>query len=95
MDLAFTLKELVGILEDVAVDGEFDGCISGIASLSEAVSGDVSFLGNLKYRSEVKGCRASVIFLPVDFAGTPSKDKSISAPKTHHSPWRSHTNDRA
>ena len=73
MDLAFTLKELVGILEDVAVDGEFDGCINGIASLSEAVSGDVSFLGNRKYRSEVKDCRASAIFLPADFAGTPSR----------------------
>ena len=76
LDIAFTLEELAGILDDVAVEGGFDGLVSGIASLEEARAGDVSFLGNPKYASAVGDCRASAIFVPTQFEGTPSEGQA-------------------
>lgn len=72
MDISFSVDEVATIVGAVSVKGKFDGKITGIAGLSEARGGDLSFLGNSKYRSAVAGCGASVILLPEDFEGEPA-----------------------
>jgi UDP-3-O-[3-hydroxymyristoyl] glucosamine N-acyltransferase len=39
--------------------------------LASARPGDLSFLGNAKYRGQVAGSAASVLLLPLDYEGTP------------------------
>ncbi|MEM8866652.1 MAG: UDP-3-O-(3-hydroxymyristoyl)glucosamine N-acyltransferase [Verrucomicrobiota bacterium] len=67
MSFAYSTERILEILgADARTHGVYSGLISGIASLSEAKEGDLSFLGNPKYRSEVDGCAASVLLLPSD-----------------------------
>ena len=49
--------------------------IRGIAALAEAGPGDLSFLGNPRYKTEVAITRASVVLLPADHAGDPAPDQ--------------------
>lgn len=72
MSFAYTTERILEIAGDGArTTGGFHGTITGIASLSEAVPGDLSFLGNPKYRKDAEASRASVLLLPLDFPGTP------------------------
>lgn len=48
------------------MEGDYAGSIHAISSLSEAEPGDLSFLGNLKYRCDLADSRASVILVPQD-----------------------------
>ncbi len=72
MQISYSVDALREIVNPVAVRGNAAGGITGIASLKEAQSGDLSFLGNTKYRKEVEVSAASVILLPPDFEGEPS-----------------------
>lgn len=73
MKLAFSLKRILEMLgTDVETLGDFSGEITGIASLAGAVAGDLSFLGNQKYRNQVPGSKASVILLPQAHVGEPA-----------------------
>jgi len=74
MSFAFSLDRIFELLgSDVSSSGSFSGDIVGIASLSSAAEGDLSFLGNPKYRSEVPASKASVILLPLDYEGEPAE----------------------
>ncbi len=64
MKLATIAAEIGGSLEG---DGELD--IGGLASLSEAVCGDISFLANPKYTSEIAATSASAVLVNVDWVG--------------------------
>ncbi|MGF1529841.1 MAG: UDP-3-O-(3-hydroxymyristoyl)glucosamine N-acyltransferase [Puniceicoccaceae bacterium] len=72
MQLHLTTEECLKIAGEGISSGIFKGTVGGIATLREAKEGDLSFLGNDRYRSEVAGSRASVIFLPLDFEGEPA-----------------------
>jgi len=50
--------------------------IIGVASLAEAESGNVSFLGNNKYKDMVASSKAAVILVPDDFEGMPTEGKA-------------------
>ena len=63
--------EIVGF--DAECIGEYQGDIVGIASLSEAVEGDLSFLRNSKYLKAVAASSASVLLLPKDYPEAPRK----------------------
>ena len=65
------ILEIVG--QDAELAGEYAGKIVGIASLSTASKGDLSFLGNPKYIAEVSSSNASVLLLPKNYKGTPRK----------------------
>lgn len=65
----FNLKELLPIFDSPETKGETDLNIQGIASLSEARPGDLSFLGNKKYSADVPCSKAGVLLLPKDYAG--------------------------
>jgi UDP-3-O-[3-hydroxymyristoyl] glucosamine N-acyltransferase len=72
MTLAYSAAELQAILAPVAVRGATTATITGIAALRDAVPGELSFLGNPKYKPEVAATRASVVLLPADFDGEPA-----------------------
>lgn len=76
MPYAYSTERLLEILgPEVETEGSYNGKISGIAALSEASRGDLSFLGNAKYRSQVAGCKASVLLLPQDYNGVPQENQ--------------------
>lgn len=72
MKLDFSLEDLTKILDNKAVEGAFAGRLTGIATLTDAKDGDISFLGNKKYIRQVPESKASVILVPEDYSGTPS-----------------------
>lgn len=76
MAFVFSLQRILDILPArVQSMGEYTGEISGIASLSSAQAGDLSFLGNTKYRTQVAESAASVLLLPLDYEGEPRENQ--------------------
>jgi UDP-3-O-[3-hydroxymyristoyl] glucosamine N-acyltransferase len=71
MELTLTTEEVASIVEPVARRGSTGGVVKGIASLDQAQPGDLSFLGNPKYKTQVPESRASILLLPEDYAGEP------------------------
>jgi len=68
MALVYPLSRIRQILgEDAEYEGSYEGEVTGIAALSEASSGDLSFLGNPKYKADALNSRASVLLLPKGF----------------------------
>ena len=73
MAFTFSRQRILGMLStDVESVGRFSGDITGIASLASAEAGDLSFLGNQKYRHQVRDSKASAILLPKDYDGEPA-----------------------
>jgi UDP-3-O-[3-hydroxymyristoyl] glucosamine N-acyltransferase len=75
MQVSFTVDEIAAIVRPKTTRGATSDVIRGIAALSEARAGDLSFLGNAKYKGEVGSSRASVVLLPPDFAGEPGANQ--------------------
>ncbi len=75
MQVSFTTAEIMAIVQPKQVRGATTEAVLGIASLGSAVAGDLSFLGNSKYRNEVAGTRASVVLLPLDHDGEPQANQ--------------------
>jgi len=75
MKVSFTQAEIAAIVKPSRTAGNTPEAIRGIASLGSAVPGDISFLGNAKYRSAVASTRASVVLLPADYTGKPAPDQ--------------------
>jgi UDP-3-O-[3-hydroxymyristoyl] glucosamine N-acyltransferase len=71
MQVAYTPEEIIAMVAPHRTAGGTTEKVRDIASLSAARAGDLSFLGNPKYRSEVAASAASVILLPKDYAGEP------------------------
>jgi len=75
MQLQFTPAEIEAIVQPRETRGVTTQAIRGLAALGTAGAGELSFLANGKYRSEVAGTKASVVLLPPDFAGEPQPDQ--------------------
>ena len=75
MQVSFTPADIAALTQPKATRGATTAAIRGIAALADAVPGDLSFLGNPKYKAEVTATRASVVLLPADFAGKPKPDQ--------------------
>lgn len=71
MELTLSSADIVGIVQAGQTRGATSATIKGIASLKAAQAGDLSFLGNPKYKPEVTATLASVVLLPLDYAGEP------------------------
>lgn len=71
MQVSFTPAEIIALVQPRQTRGATETAIQGIGALSTAGAGEISFLGNPKYRAEVAPCRASIILLPPDFEGEP------------------------
>ncbi|MDB6094387.1 MAG: UDP-3-O-(3-hydroxymyristoyl) glucosamine N-acyltransferase [Verrucomicrobia bacterium] len=75
MQVSFTVAEISDIVQPKETRGTTSETIRGIASLGSAEAGELTFLGNPKYRSEVAGTRASVVLLPLGFDGQPQSNQ--------------------
>jgi UDP-3-O-[3-hydroxymyristoyl] glucosamine N-acyltransferase len=75
MQVSFTLDEIAAVARPSKTQGATPEPIRGIASLESAEPGDISFLGNPKYRSAVASTRASVVLLPPDYSGEPGPNQ--------------------
>ncbi len=72
MQVSFSPTEIQDIVRPRQVRGATTDTIRGIAALGSAAPGDLSFLGNAKYKTEVAATRASVVLLPPDYMGEPA-----------------------
>ena len=73
MAFAYTIDRILKLVGSGAeCVGNCPDDVRNIASLTEAEAGDLSFLGNPKYRDQVAGSKASVLLLPMDFDGSPT-----------------------
>ncbi len=75
MQVAYTSAEIAEIVGVLRTAGNTAGQIRDIASLASARAGDLSFLGNAKYKSQVATSAASVLLLPPDYVGEPKTDQ--------------------
>jgi len=77
MQISFSAAEIAAVVRPVHERGATTETIRGIAALAGAGPGDLSFLGNAKYRSQVAATKASVVLLPVDFPGEPGPNQAF------------------
>jgi UDP-3-O-[3-hydroxymyristoyl] glucosamine N-acyltransferase len=75
MQVQFSASEIDAITQPQAKRGATKEPMRGIAALADAGAGDLSFLGNPKYKGEVASTRASIVLLPPDFAGEPQSNQ--------------------
>lgn len=75
MQVSFTQAEIAEIARPTRVQGSTTELVRGIASLGSAQPGDLSFLGNPKYKAAVASTRASVVLLPPDFQEPPGSNQ--------------------
>jgi UDP-3-O-[3-hydroxymyristoyl] glucosamine N-acyltransferase len=71
MQVSFSAAEIAAITQPKLTRGSTAENVRGLAGLVDAGPGDLSFLGNPKYKSEVPNTRASVVLLPADYVGEP------------------------
>lgn len=71
MQVSFTSAEVSALVQAKASRGATTETIRGLASLAGAQPGDISFLGNPRYKGEVAATLASVVLLPGDYSGEP------------------------
>jgi len=75
MQVAFSAEDIAAIVQPKSARGSTSATIRGLAALRDAAPGDLSFLGNQKYKADVAGTHASIVLLPADFAGDPQPDQ--------------------
>lgn len=75
MQFSFSIERIAEIIGSKELEGATNQEIIGIASLSDAKTGDLSFLGNKKYTREVPESSASVILLPTSYEGNPKENQ--------------------
>jgi len=75
MQISFTPAEIIAIAQPQQTRGSTHESIRGVAALSLAGPGELSFLGNAKYKSEVHSTRASIVLLPAGYEGKPQADQ--------------------
>lgn len=75
--IAYTVEEIAALTAAARTAGATAEKIVDIAALSQAGPGDLSFLGNAKYRAEVAVTKASVVLLPKDYAGEPAPGQAF------------------
>lgn len=75
MQVVFSKEELITLLSPREVRGSTTQTICGLAGLADAKPGDLSFLGNPKYKDEVLTSHASAILLPKTYEGSPKSDQ--------------------
>ena len=75
MQVAYTPADIAAITGAQRTAGTTARAITDIASLESARPGDLSFLGNPKYKAQVPASQATVLLLPLDYAGEPGPDQ--------------------
>ena len=63
MDSQLTHQNLAELVGGILIQGDPGGVVTGLNSLSEAMPGEVSFLGNPRYAAQLKTSRASAVLV--------------------------------
>lgn len=77
MQIAFSAAEIAAIVHPLSTKGSTTATVRSIAALAAARPGELSFLGNPKYKTEVAATAASLVLLPPDYAGEPAADQQF------------------
>ncbi|MBE2213639.1 MAG: UDP-3-O-(3-hydroxymyristoyl)glucosamine N-acyltransferase [Opitutaceae bacterium] len=77
MTFSLSAEELAAICGTGRLEGTTTERIRAIASLAQARPGDLTFLGNPKYRSAVATSQGSVVIVPEDHPGTPGANQAF------------------
>lgn len=72
MEVSFSAAEIAAFTQSKSSRGSTSATIRALAALDDAAPGDLSFLGNKKYKAGVATTRASVVLLPADYVGEPA-----------------------
>lgn len=76
MKFELKLDDILELFPEAKTEGNYNGVhLFGISSLDQAQEGDLSFLGNSKYRSQVFDTKASCLLIPDDFDGEPRENQ--------------------
>lgn len=75
MEFSLSPTEIIEIIQASTRRGNTTETMKGIASLGAARPGDLSFLGNPKYKPEVAATAASIVLLPLDYVGEPKPNQ--------------------
>jgi len=75
MEFSLSQAEIIEIVQASSTRGATTEKVHGIASLQAAHPGDLSFLGNPKYKPEVAATHASIVLLPLDSADEPKPNQ--------------------
>ncbi len=73
--VAYSSEEIIALISPQRTAGSTTDTIRDIASLGSASPGDLSFLGNPKYKAQVAASRASIVLLPLDYVGEPAANQ--------------------
>lgn len=71
MQVSYTPEEIVAMAQPCTTRGATSETIRSVSALAGATPGELSFLGNTKYKPDVAGTSASVVLLPKDYDGEP------------------------
>ena len=78
MSFSLELKLVAEAFPDASfVGASATNFITGISSLKNAKKGDLTFLANPKYKSEVKNTEASFVLLPNDYVDSFPKNNQV------------------
>lgn len=68
MSASITHQRLAELVGGELIQGAPDGIVTGLNSITEAVRGEVTFLGNARYLAALKSTQASAVLVGPDFA---------------------------
>lgn len=78
MSFSLEIKTLLESIPDCKIEGTSNhSSIIGISSLKNAKDGDLSFLANSKYKSDVKVTNASFVILPINYSDSSPKKEQV------------------
>lgn len=77
MQVSLTPADIIEIVKPKEVRGSTREVVRGIAALSTAEKGDLSFLSKAKHRGDVADSRASVLLLPADSDASPGTEQLL------------------
>ena len=78
MSFSLEIKTLLESIPDCKIEGiSHHSSIIGISSLKNAKDGDLSFLANSKYKSDVKVTNASFVILPFNYSDSSPKKEQV------------------
>lgn len=78
LHISYTLDQIIDLVQPSKLLGKSNlNVFTGIASLKLAQEGDISFLGNQKYKAEVFESQASLILVPESYIGSPRPNQVL------------------
>lgn len=76
MNIRIPLAQVLDLFPQSKISGNSEIIeFTGISALERAKPGDISFLGNSKYKEFVSSSKASLILVPADYKGEPNQNQ--------------------